>query len=137
MRAIGGANFLKFRAGTRHDIGHAESAANLDQLAARDHDFAAHGKGIEHEQNGAGVVVNEGCVLRTGEFANQSAQMIVALAAFAGREIELKGDRRPHRRDSGLDRCFSDQRAAKVGVQHRAGEIENGTQFRPRISRED
>ena len=62
--------------------------------------------------------------------------MIVALAALAGREVEFQGDGRAHGGDGGFDRRFGEERAAEIGVQHRAGEIEDGTQVRPRLRRQ-
>ena len=96
MGAIGGADLFKPRAGARHDVRHAERAADLDQLAARHDGFAALGQRVEHEQDGGGVVVDDRCVLRAGEFAEQAAQMIVALAALAGLEIEFQRDGGAH-----------------------------------------
>ena len=58
--------------------------------------------------------------------------MVVALAAIAAAEIELERDRVAHRRDGGLDRLLGDQRAAEIGVQHGAGEIEHRPQARAR-----
>ena len=62
--------------------------------------------------------------------------MIVALAASAGRKIEFERDRRPHGGDGGFDRGLGNQSAAEIGVQHRAGQIEHGTQIGSRIDRE-
>ena len=71
--------------GARHDVGHAERAADLDQLAARDDDLAAARQRVEHEQHRGGVVVDDGRVLGAGQLAQQAAQVVVALAAPAGR----------------------------------------------------
>ena len=87
---------------------------------------------VEHEQHRGGVVVDDGRVLGAGQLAQQAAQMIVALAALAAAEIELERDRVAHRRDRGLDRLLGDQRAAEIGVQHGAGEIEHRPQARLR-----
>ena len=80
----------------------------------------------------AGIVVDHGRVLGAGQLAQQAAQMIVALAALAVGEIELQRDRVAHRRDCRLDGLLGDQRAAEIGVQHRAGEIEHRPQARLR-----
>ncbi len=59
--------------------------------------------------------------------------MIVALAATAGLEIELERHRLAHgaeRRGGGL---LGQDRAAEIGVQHGAGEVEDGPQARPRL----
>ena len=66
---------------------------------------------------------------------SKPAHVIVALAALAAAEIELERDGVAHGGDRGLDRRLGEQRAAEIGVQHRAGEIEHGTQARlaPRL----
>ena len=137
MGAICGADFLKLHTGARHNVGHAERAANLNKFAAGHHGFAALCQAVEHEQDGGGVVVDDRRVLGTGEFANQSTQMIVAIAAFAGLQIKLKRDSGPHRSDAGFDGRFSDDCTAEVRVQHRTGEIEDGLYFGPCIGRKD
>ncbi len=85
---------------------------------------------VEHEQHGGGIVVDDGGVLGAGQLAQQAAHMIVALAALAAAEIEFERDRVAHRRDRGLDRRLGEQRAAEIGVQHGAGEIEDRPQAR-------
>ena len=56
--------------------------------------------------------------------------MIVALAAPAGRKVEFQRHRIAHRRQRRLDRRLGQQRAAEIGVQHRAGEVEQGPEIR-------
>ena len=135
MRAVGGADLDQPRAGARHDVRHAERAADLDQLAARHDRLAAARQRVEHEQHRGGIVVDDGRVLGAGQFAQQAAQVVVALAALAVREIEFERDRVAHRRDRRLDRLLGDQRAAEIGVQHGAGEIEHRPQARLARSR--
>ena len=130
MRAVGGADLDQLRAGARHDVGHAERAADLDQLAARDDRLAPARERVEHEQHRGGVVVDDGRVLGAGQFAQQAAHMIVALAAPAAAEIEFERHRVAHGRDRGFDRLLGEQRAAEIGVQHRAGEVEHRPQAR-------
>jgi hypothetical protein len=43
--AVGGAHLGEPRAALGHDVGHAEAAADLDELAARDHRVAARRRG--------------------------------------------------------------------------------------------
>ena len=66
VRAIGGADLDEFGARSRHDIGDAEAAANLDKLAAADNDLLACGMGRQHQQHGGRVIVNDQRVLGTG-----------------------------------------------------------------------
>ena len=128
MGAVGGADLDQPGAGAGHDVGHAEGAADLDQLAARDDRLAPLGQGVEHQQHGGGVVVDDGRVLGAGQLAQQAAQMIVALAALAAVEVELERDRVAHGVDRGLDRRLGQQRAAEIGVQHGAGQVEDRAQ---------
>jgi hypothetical protein len=43
----------------RHDVGHAEGTADLDQLAARDDHLAPGRQRGQHQQDGGGVVVDD------------------------------------------------------------------------------
>ena len=81
MRAIGRADFDEPGSGARHDLGHAKGAADLDQLAARNHGLAAMGERIERQQHGSSIVVDDGGVLGARQFAEQAAQVVIALAA--------------------------------------------------------
>ncbi len=54
--------------------------------------------------------------------------MVVALAAPAGGEIEFERDGFAHGGDGGVDGGLGEDGAAEVGVQHGAGEVENGAQ---------
>ena len=67
VRAVGGADLDEFGARSRHDIGDAEAAANLDKLAAADDDLFARGMGGKHQQHRGGIVVDHERVLGTGE----------------------------------------------------------------------
>src|SRR5262245_14827609 len=55
VRPVGGTDFDALRAGTRHDIGHAEGTPYLDQLAARYDRLASLGERVEHNENGGGI----------------------------------------------------------------------------------
>jgi hypothetical protein len=87
--------------------------------------LAALGQRVEHEQDSCGVVVDHGGVLGAGQFAQQIANEIVAIAAMAGAEIEFERDRVAHRHLRRLDGGFGPQCAAEIGMQHGAGEIEH------------
>ena len=130
--AVGGADLDEPGAGTRHDVGHAEGAADLDQLAARHDRLAALGQRVQRQQHRGGVVVDDGGVLRPGQLDEQVAQRRVALAAPAAAEVELERQRLPHGGDRRLDRGLGEQRPAEVGVEHGAGQIEDRTHLRPR-----
>ena len=123
--AVGGADLRQQRAGAGHDVRHAKGAADLDQLAARDDRPPPQAQRVEDEQDGRGIVVDHGRVLGPGQLAQEAAKVIVALAAPAGREVELERQGAAHGLDRGLDRRFGEQRPAEIGVQHGAGEVEH------------
>ena len=125
MRAVGGADLDQPAAGLLHDVGDAEGAADLDQLAARDDDLAASGQCRQHQQDGGGVVVDRGRGLGAGQAMQPGRDVVVTLAATATREIVFQRGRRAHGRNRGLDRLLGQKRAAEIGVQHGAGEIED------------
>ncbi len=125
MRAVGGADLDQPAAGASHDVGNAEGAANLDQLAARDDDLAASRQRVQRQEHGRGIVVDRGRRLGAGEPRQPRHNVLVALAAGAAREIVFERGRRAHRLDGGLDGFLGEQRAAEVGVQHRAGQVED------------
>ena len=137
MRAIGGADFDKPRTSTRHDIRHAESAADLDQFAARDDRFLALGKRVEREQNGGGVVIHYRRILGAGQFAQQVTHQGIALAALALRKVKFQRQRFAHRNRRGLNRCLRENGATQIGMKHGAGQIEDrpgiraGIYFKP------
>ena len=128
MRAVGGSDFDERRAGAGHDVRHAESAADLDQLAPRDDGFASARKGVEREKNGGCIVVDDGCIFGAGQRAEKLSHVIIAFAALARRQVEFQSDRFSHRFDRGLDRGFGKHRAAEVRMEHGAREIEERAQ---------
>ena len=67
MRAVGGADLDEFGARSRHDIGDAEAAANLDKLTAADDNLFTRSVSRQHQQHRGGIVVDHERVLGTGE----------------------------------------------------------------------
>ena len=130
--AVGGADLDDARPGPRHDVGHPEGAADLDQLAARDDRLAALRQRVQGEEHGGGVVVDDGGVLGAGQLDEEVAQDRVALAALAAVEVELERERVAHRGHRGLDRLLGEEGAAEVGVEHGAGEVEDRAHLRAR-----
>ena len=90
MGAVGRADLDQPRARPRHDVRHAERAADLDQFAARDDSLAAVRQRVEAEQHGRRIIVHERRVFRAGQGAEQRPHMVVALAALARRQVELQ-----------------------------------------------
>ena len=129
VRAVRRADLAQPRAASQHDVGDAELAADLDQLAARDDDLAAVGQRLERQQHRGGVVVDDEGVLGAGQPAQQRLHVAVARAALLPGEVELEigvGRARPpssRSRASGL-------RSARpeVGVEHDALRVDDRAQ---------
>ena len=126
--AVGRSDFLEPAAGTRHDVRHAERAADLHQLAARHHDFLAQAQRVQGQEHGRGVVVDHGCRLGAGELAQQVFHERIAVAARPAVEIVFKVARPRHGVDHGSDGSFRQQRPPHIGVQYCAGQIEDRAQ---------
>jgi len=60
MSAVRGADLDQFAAGRLHDVRHAEGAADLDQLAARDQGLPASHPRLQRKQDGGSIVVDYG-----------------------------------------------------------------------------
>jgi hypothetical protein len=58
VRLVRGAHLDQPRASLGRDLVDPEAAADLDQLAARDHDVSAAGESVDREEQGGGVVVD-------------------------------------------------------------------------------
>ena len=132
MRAVGRAHFDKLGTRSRHDVGDAEAAAHLDQLAAAHDDlFAARMRG-KYQQHRRGIIVDNQGVLRPRERAQQARGMFLAATTCTGRDVIL--ERAVSAGDIGhrLHRCGSERSAAQIGVNHNARRVDGGTQGRQR-----
>ncbi len=99
--AVGGADLAEDGSGLAQNVRDAEAAANLDQFAAGDEDFAAFGQSVEGQEVGGRAVVHHDCRF-VGEVCGASAafegdyveneplDMEVAAAALAGFQIEFE-----------------------------------------------
>ena len=123
--AIGGADLVQFRAGALHHFRQAKRAADFDELAARDDGFLAARVRGEGQQHGGGIVVDDAGVFRAGEFAHQTAHVIIALAARGAADVEFEIGGMAHRGDDGFDGFLGERGAAEVRVQHGAREVEH------------
>src|SRR5829696_5548420 len=61
-----------------HNVGDAERAADLDELASRDENLTAVGNRIQGQEHRAGRVVHHQSVFGTGHLLQESATVIVA-----------------------------------------------------------
>ncbi len=86
-RAIRGAYFAQDGAAFGHDVWNAEAVANFDELAARDDDLGIFREGIQDEEDGGGVVVDDNRSLCANELREQAGGVNVALAALASFDI--------------------------------------------------
>ena len=89
MRAVGGPDLPQARTGTRHDVGDAELAPDLDQLATGHHDLAALRQRVEHQKHAGGVIVDDERRLRARERLERRLDVRVAFAAATLVEVEL------------------------------------------------
>lgn len=123
--AVGGAHLDELHAGAGHDVGDAEGAADLDQLAPADDPFLACAEAVEGEQHGGGVVVDHGDGFGAGQLADEPGDEVVAVATLAAGEVEFEVERVAGGQGDGFDGLLGQQGAAEVGVQHGAGEVEH------------
>jgi len=80
-------DFHERRAAALEDVGQPEASADLDELAARDHDFATLRERIENEENRGRAVIDRQRVLRAREFAQRAGHASVTRTAFARFQI--------------------------------------------------
>jgi len=88
---VGGANLPEHSAAGGHHIRHAESAADLDQLAPGDDHFPALSQGVEDEHGCRGIVVDHGRGLGSCQLADQVLQVVVPVGTAAGLDVRGQG----------------------------------------------
>ena len=126
--AVGGAHFTQAATGGGHDVGQAKSAADLYQFTARDDHFAALGQRGQHQHQGGGVVVDDGGGWCAGQALQPGLDVVVAVAARARGQVKFKVAGTAGGVVDGAQRLGRQRRAAQIGVQHRAGEVEDAAQ---------
>ena len=132
VRAVGGADLDEPGARGRHDIGDAEAAADLDELAATHDDLFARGMGGQHQQHRGGIVIDDERVLGTGERTDQLRGVLLARSARTGVDAVL--ERAVPARDlgHGLGGRLRERGATQVGVDDHARGINRRTKARQR-----
>ena len=138
--AVGGAYFAQGGVRLRHDVRDAERSADLDQLSARDDDFSALGQGVERQQDGGCVVVDDdggdvlcgaGAVTREAwiqQLAKEPIHVDVALAPVSRFYIELEVGVAGGGIANVFQRGFRERGTSQVGVQDDTGRIDDRTQ---------
>ena len=132
MRAVGGADLDEFGARSRHDIGDAEAAADLDKLAAADDNLLACGMGRQHQQYRGGVVVDHERVLGTGERADQLRGVLLARPARTSVHTVLERAVPARNLGHGLGDRLRERGAAQVGMDDHTRGINCWAQARQR-----
>jgi hypothetical protein len=113
------------RAGPRHDVRQPEGAADLDQFAARDDRFAPAASAFNASTSAPALLLTASAASAPVSRRSHRATMVVALTAAAVVEIVFQARRRAHRFGGGGDRLLRQGRAAEIGMQHRAGQVED------------
>ncbi len=131
MRAIRRADFADAAARSFDDVGQPEAAADFDEFTARDRHRSAEAEAVQHEQQGGGVVVDDGRRFGAGECAQHRFDHRVAIAAARPAEVVFERDRIDRRFDAGLRHRATDLRAAQVRVDDRAGHVEDVSKAGP------
>jgi hypothetical protein len=119
------------RAGLPDHVRDAEAAADLDKLAAGDHDLlAGPGQRGGGEQHRSGAVVDGERGLGAGELGEEVLRVSVARAAGAGLRVPLEVGIALRRSGDRVARRFGERRAAEVGVDDHAGGVDHAAQRR-------
>jgi hypothetical protein len=130
VRAVRGPHLDQGGAAHLHDLGHAERAADLHQLAARNHDHLPRRERSERQEDRAGAVVHHRGRLGAGEPHEPALGPDAAVTALALFQVVL--ERRVARSDVGhhAARLLGERRATEVRVQHDAGGVQDPAQRR-------
>ena len=132
VAAVGGAHLAQAGTAFFHHFRDAEAAADLHQLPARDDDLAALAEGVQHQQDGGGVVVDHHAGLGAGQALEQPVDDGVTAAAAAAVQVELQvavaGDDPAH----GLLGAPGQYGTAHVGMDDHTGAVDDVAQARRR-----
>ena len=128
-RAVGRADLDEPRSGLRDHLGHAEAAADLHELPARDDDLVARPCERRCRQQRRGrAVVDRQRRLGPRELAQQRLDVVVARAALPRAEVPLEVGVTLGRPGHRVARCGGQRRAPEVGVDDHAGGVEHPAQ---------
>jgi hypothetical protein len=125
---VGGADFFETGAGGLEDFGEAEAAADLDELASRDEDFATLGEGSEGEDGGGGVVVNDGGGRGAGETGQEGGDEGGPAASGTGFEVELEVAVSGGGLADVFDGFGGERGPAEAGMEQDSGGVQDGAE---------
>ena len=133
---VGRADLAQPRPGRGDEVGQAEAVADLDHLAARDHDLARGGEGGRREDERGGAVVDRKCPSGVGHGLEECSQRPrTPSATRPGRQVHFDVDI-AGRIDDGLDRAGGEGRSPDIGVHDHPGRVEHwGERRGPRRER--
>ena len=123
-RAIGGSDLNQRCAAGANDVRHPKGAADFDQLTTRNDHFQALGQHSDGEKYGARAVIDDSSVLRAGQFAQQSTDMISSRASSAGLKVDLDNGVICCNLGKRRNRFIRQLRAAEAGMKHHSRGID-------------
>ena len=124
-----GAAYLA-QSGTRDfkNFRQAEAATNFYQLTTRDNDFPTTAQSAQGNDCGCGTIVDSGSGRGAKQLGYKRGNAGLPGAAQTSFEVEFK-IAGACRGEQGIDRRLGQRCAAKVGVQHHAGGVDNAAQM--------
>ena len=129
-RPVGRAHLAQGGARLPEHVRHAEAAAYLDQLAARDEDLAARRQRRQRQQHRGGVVVDDHGGLGAGQAGEQPRRVRRPRTAPPGRQVVLQVRVAAGHRGHAGDGRRTERRAPQVGVHDDAAGVDDRLQRR-------
>ena len=130
MGAVGGADLTQGDAGSGHDIGNPETAADFNELAAGNDHLTAFAQRVHGKENAGSVVIDCHGVLGAGQVTDELRQDAVAASAPSGFPVKFqRGVARGGHGDGIAGRAGQDG-TARIGVNDHARAVNNGLHAR-------
>ncbi len=131
VRAVRRPDLDETRTRPRQHVRDAEAVADLDQLAARDDDFAPFCESREREEDRGRVVVDHQRGLCSRQAPEKTREMILARAARAGLEVVLEIGVAAADLRHASERGVRQRRAAEIRVHEDSGRVQDTPEGRP------
>ena len=128
MGAVGGPYLAEDGARAAHDVGDAELAADLDQLATGDDHLLAAGQALERQEHRGGVIVHDEGRGSAGEPSQQTLDVLVARAPLLPGQVHLEVAVGARHAQQPLPGQRRQERAAEIRVEHHAGGVDDGAE---------